>query len=134
METRNLPVTLTTEDLDQRRDKLAALVREHAEVEQEKKDATAAFSKRLKEIDRVIAQVAHEIREKAEYRGVPVTKQKNFRLGVEEIIRTDTYEVVDSRSLHPDERQVHLHDVIKDTADRVNAGELDGEGEAAASD
>jgi len=108
METRNLPVKLTTDEMDQRRDKLAALVREHAAVEEEKKDSTAAYGKQLKKLSTDMSAIAREIRERCENREVRVVIQKNLAAGLEEVTRSDTGEVIDSRALGPDELQADL--------------------------
>lgn len=108
MSTMNLPVKLTHEELDQRRDKIASLIHNKTCVEIEKKTASDVFNKRLKEIDTDIQQQAREIRERAEYREVLVSRETDYKLGVEQVIREDTGEPVDSRPLKSEERQMSI--------------------------
>jgi hypothetical protein len=138
-DTMNLPVALTNDELDQRRDCLANLVAERARVENEKKNNVAEFSKRIKEIESDLYEVAHEIRTRSENRDVVITRRKNFRLGVEEVIRDDTGEIVNSRPLRAEERQMQLGEATvsvmhNDLARRRRAtvASLDEEAERAA--
>jgi hypothetical protein len=121
METRHLPVELTEAELNQRRDILAGLVRDHTHTEVEKKEAATRHANKLKEIQKSMAITAKEIRNKAEDREVPVTRVKNFTLGVEEIRRVDTGEIVDSRALGPDEKQVPMFNASRDDPEMLNA-------------
>jgi len=52
---------------------------------------------------------AREIRTKTECRPVEVRSEKNFARKVEETLRVDTWEVVETRALTPGELQGELH-------------------------
>ena len=60
-----------------------------------------------------MSHVAREIREKAEYREVVVTRNKDIKAGIEDTIRTDTGEVIRTRALTPQEMQAQLFDASK---------------------
>jgi hypothetical protein len=111
METRSLPVKLTQEELDLRRDKLAELVRDISTAEQARSDAASAAKKEIDKLDASAGSIAREIRERSEYRQVEVTREKDYRRRIEEVIRSDTGEVVDSRVLGDDEMQGKLFEV-----------------------
>ncbi len=103
-----LPVKLTDRELDERRDKLAALVREHTEAEQTKKDEAAQWKQKVDAIEKNMSDLAREIRDRAQLRPVEVKRDKHIELGIEELVRVDTFEVVETRSLGPGERQAEL--------------------------
>ena len=50
METQNLPCRLTQTELDERRDQLAQLVRDHTQAEQAKKDAATQHQEKIDEL------------------------------------------------------------------------------------
>ena len=121
METRTLPVKLTPEELDQRRDRLAELVRECNMAKQVKKDHAAVDKKAVDDLEKDKSHIAREIREKAQHVEVQVIKETDIERGVEETIRIDTHEVVSIRRLDPSERQAKLfHDEAKSAAEAVH--------------
>lgn len=111
METRTLPVKLTEEELAQRRDKLAELVRDHTLAEQKKKDEASKHKTIVDKLEECMSAVAREIREKSQYIPVQVSKEVDQGEGVENTIRMDTGEVIATRQLTPQEKQVKLFDV-----------------------
>jgi small-conductance mechanosensitive channel len=116
MDTRSLPVKLTETELTERRDKLAQRVRDLGQAEQEAKDVAAEHKDAIKAIEQDMRLIAREIREKAETRSVEVRKSLDLDAGVEETIRVDTGEVVETRALAPHERQAKLFALDKAAA------------------
>ena len=108
METRNLPCALTETELLERGSQIADLVREYQHADEAKKEAASAAKAELDSLDGQIGAVARELREKKAYRIVEVKREKDFGRNVEEVIRLDTDEVIETRVLDPSERQVEL--------------------------
>lgn len=92
-----------------------------AELETGKKNAAAGFKEKIEGVEMTMARVAREIGERAEYRDVEITKTKDFERNVEEIVRQDTGEVVETRVLHPSERQGELK-ILRDDDDTEAMG------------
>ena len=113
MDTRHLPCKLTDQELAERRDKLAQQVRDLAHAEQAKKDAAAEHKAACELIEKEMSLVAREIRERAEIRPVVVRKETDIEAGIEELIRADTGEVVETRALAPHEKQAKLFAIDK---------------------
>lgn len=124
-DTMNLPVGLTDDELDQRRDRLVNLLREAQLVESEKKMANTAFANKLKDLNDEIHTIAAEVRSREEYRDVSIAKRKNFTLGVLEVFRIDTGEIVDSDPLGPKDRQMDLGDELGDRRRQLENAEAE---------
>lgn len=114
METRTLAVKLTETELDERRDKLAEMVREYTQAEQAKKDAATHHKGIVDGIEEQMSHTAREIREKAQWIPVECRKEIDQEAGVEELIRLDTMEVVETRKLSPHERQAKLFEAKRE--------------------
>lgn len=108
METRTLPVKLTRDELDQRRDQLASTWSEIVGAEQAKTDAASFAAKQIKELKSTAGGIVREIREKAEHRIVECEWATNDERGVKDLVRQDTGEVVETRQLRPEDRQATL--------------------------
>ena len=109
--TQYLPCKLTPFELDLKRDELAA--RMGALEEQERKAAEDA--KRAKDDIKVeqgeIRQLGKEIRDREEYRSVPVKELWNYTTGVITEVRQDTGEELNTRRMaweeqHPQQRLI----------------------------
>ena len=108
MQTRQLKCALTEDQLKQRGTALAAYVHRLHELEAEKKNEAAKLNNKIGSVELAMDRVAIEISERAEYRDVEVTREKDFGRGVEEVIRQDTGEIIETRVLQPQERQGEL--------------------------
>ena len=99
MNTMNLPVRLTTDELLLRSDELATKIRDAADIEREMKAAAAKSKTELGAIETQIAHLARVVREKKELRDVEVFEVKNWERVAMETYRRDTGEFVASRAL-----------------------------------
>ena len=131
METMTLPCQLTSTELDERRDKLVALVAKADALEDEKKMQATAIKGKIETVESEMRDLAYEIRTRKQQRPVEIKRDKDLIRGVEEIIRLDTGEVVETRHLSPHERQgelkllngqVEKHRRIKDQLEKVSEG------------
>lgn len=116
MNTMNLPVRLTTDELLLRGDEMAKKLRDAAEIEVEMKAAAAKSKAELGKVQAEIALLARVVRDKKEYRDVEVFEVKNFERLTMETYRRDTGEFVASRALTPYERNEPLFSVEKESA------------------
>lgn len=114
MEIRMLPVLLNAEELLTKASLLSAKVHELAMEEEDQKDTKAAMKKRVDELNREITDVARIVREKAEPRPVEVHESKNYTRRIVEIVRVDTGEVIDSRPMTEQERNVELFPEVRE--------------------
>lgn len=114
METRMLPVCLNEVELLTKAALLSAKVQELATEEDDQKDAKAAMKKRLDDLNRDITDIAKIVREKAEPRPVEVHESKNYARRIVEVVRVDTGEVVDSRPMTEQERNVDLFPEVRE--------------------
>jgi len=105
VETRYLPCILTEKELLERGQRAAELVSEIASQEEEKKAAAAAAKSKIDALEAQLRDVSREVRTKVERRQVEVRLEKDFDRNVEETVRCDTGEVVETRVLMPQERQ-----------------------------
>lgn len=118
METRNLAVKLTREELEQRADQMATLVAELCDAEDRKKISAKMIGDEIKQIQVQLGDIAAEVRHKEQVREVAVIREKDLHLGFESVIRSDTGEEIERRALEPSERQAELH-LMEDPADTL---------------
>lgn len=111
MDTLTLPCPLTEAELLERGQRISELVREHGAVEEEKRSAASEYKTRLDDLDKQIRDLAVEVRSKSALRPVEVRREKDYERDVEETIRCDTGEVIETRALAPGERQAQLFDI-----------------------
>jgi len=103
-----LPVELTHEELEAKRKELASLFRRDRDAEQEKKDATKRLGEELKSIRQDLDNLEEQCTSGRELREVEVVEQADPNQGIMRVIRIDTGEVVSTRPLTADERQVAM--------------------------
>ncbi len=108
MRTRTLPVRLTEIELTERRDQLAELVRDRNDAKQKAKDQATANKKIVDNLEAEKSRVAREIREKQHYMEVEIFEETYLERGIAELVRADTGEVIETRSITPAERQAKL--------------------------
>ncbi len=93
---RELAVKLTNEDLLEIAIEKAQLEAQLEELETDFGDAKKEWAKRMEDVEKRIAVKGHELRSKEQKRVVDCFER--FRAGLIETIRTDTYEVVETRA------------------------------------
>ena len=108
METATLPCRLSNDEVRERGEKVAELHRQRDALEIKRKETVDLIKAQVNEIDGQIVALCTEIIGKAEWRSVEVKREKDFKRNVEELIRVDTGEVVQTRALTPEERQVEM--------------------------
>lgn len=99
---------LTTTELIERGE---ALARAHQAVRVEKADQKAAKERMkdtLDDLEGEVGRLARIVRDKAEDRAVTCTRVYDFAAGQVQVVREDTGEVVATRAMSEDERQIAL--------------------------
>jgi len=108
VETRMLSVKLTDVELLERGHRVAELWHEIRSEEDAKKQAAAESKRKLDALEEESYQLARQISSRSENRPVEVRRDIDYGRGVEEVMRLDTGEIVETRVLTPAERQVEL--------------------------
>lgn len=108
MNTKHLPVRLTTDELLMRSDELAKKIRERDDVEREMKSAQGAAKRKIDALELDITRLAEVVRERQEDRLVEVTEVKNWLRLTMDTVRIDTGGIVGSRSMSAYERNEAL--------------------------
>ncbi len=108
MNTQNLPVRLTTDELLMRSDELAKTIRERDEAERNMKSAQATAKRKIDTLELDITRLAEIVRDRQENRPVEVTEVKNWLRLTMDTVRVDTGEIVGSRSMSAYERNEAL--------------------------
>lgn len=103
-----LPVVLSERELAARAAELAREVRKGKEVEDEKKTTMADFKARTEAIDMKVRELSEIVDTKQEDRSVECIVDPDYAAGTMVTVRRDTGEVVQSRPMTQDERQIHL--------------------------
>jgi len=105
-ETRHLPCTLTIDEIAAHAAELAIKVRDHDVIEEEKKSANSTFKARLDGLETEMRRLARLVREKKESRDVECMWVADFDAGRVDLVRQDNGEIVDTRAMTPEDRQV----------------------------
>lgn len=95
---------------------LAREVANRAKVEADKKAAMSRFADAIKTSDRLIDQLAEEVRERREMREVAVFERQDLREGRIEVYRGDTGEVIRFRPMEPTDRQAEMFPRVRPAA------------------
>lgn len=105
---RKVRVMLTDDELSQRRNEFAIEQIRINDLEQEKKDTAADYKRRIDEL--MTAQDSREevIKTRTEDRVIDCVSNANFATGMMEYYDASTMNLVDERSLTPEERQLSL--------------------------
>lgn len=106
--TKELLVDITDEDKDGRKNRLADVVLELAEIDAKKAEAMSGFNKELKDKRKEMNALAAAIRTGQEKKELDCFERFDFRRNVVETRRSDTEEVIDERAMTMDERQERL--------------------------
>lgn len=105
IETRQLPVALTQQELLDRGERVADIQRQLDDAEAALKAYKSAHKSQVEGLDATRRHLSHEIRHKQEIRQVEVDIRKNWDEARVETWRCDTGELVSSRPMTPSERQ-----------------------------
>ena len=125
---RNLRVILTVDQVAERADRLAHLMKER----DNKVEMAAAAAKHAKseiaELEAASRRLSAEVRDKACYQAVPCTRVFDYRRGLVTETRTDTGEVIDERAMTEEERQMAFDGTGGSGAgDKPTGGDIDGD-------
>ena len=103
-----LPVRLTDgEVLDVSR-KSAELHRQRGYIEDEKKESASLYEGKIEALDKEISEMQNVIRSQQEWRTVQCEKKMHFDIGQVTITRLDTGDIVETRPMTREERQMSL--------------------------
>ncbi len=122
MNTQNLPVHLTTDELLMRSDELAQKIRERDDTERAMKSAQGNAKRKIDALELDITRLAHVVRERKEDRPVEVTAVKNWLRLTMDTVRIDTGELVGSRSMSAYERNEALPFAADDAPRNLEGG------------
>jgi phosphoketolase len=107
-ETKLLPCALTQQELLERGQRAAELVNQIASEEEVRSAAGKASKEKINGFEIELRAVGYEIRTKKEMRDVEIERVKDLGRKVEEVIRLDTGEIVETRALAPHELQAEM--------------------------
>lgn len=126
---RELPVPLTDEELKERGQELAEKMREVDQAEQAKKDAAAHHKQIVERLTAEASDMARVIRAGKVERSVKCYTEHDLEKEVARVVRCDTGEVVETRTLSRDElNDLRQGKLFKEPAPAAE-GEGEGEGE-----
>ena len=108
VKTRLLPCRLTEEEIDLRARLNSNKMQELLNAEQAAKDVAAEWKEKVKGIRANVQDLTTVVNTGVEFRDVEVYERQNHTDGTVEIIRRDTHEVIDTRSMKAHERQHRL--------------------------
>lgn len=97
-ETRFLQVPLTSDEIRERGEQLANLIKERDELEVEQKATRDRMKSAMDSVEGRIHRIARVVNERVEERSVQVELRCNLALGLVEEVRIDTGEIVTSRA------------------------------------
>jgi hypothetical protein len=116
-ETKDLPVVLTNRELRVRADELAKTVDHVKHIKAEKKANATKFKTQIEEAEGKIGDLATVVKERKELRPVEVVWEANYERSTMELVRLDTGEAIQVRSMTDKERQRQLFPVEERTED-----------------
>lgn len=111
---KNLKCKLTTDEKALISERVVELVSKKEEVERQKAAASAHHGGKLKEIWSEIAELSQRHREGEEYREVECYTEFHWDEGVAKVIRSDNFEMISSRVITDNERQMNLDEIEPD--------------------
>lgn len=107
-----LPVALTDADLRERHARILEIITELATVREEARAEAAARREHVKSLDEELQRIASETRRGCVEREVQCAEQLDMDTLEARLVRLDTGEVLQTRALSPDERQLSLADIV----------------------
>lgn len=84
------------------------MVKNIEDVESEKGETTKRLGQKIKDLTKELQLVAEEVRAGQKWVEVEVARTKDIKRGVEETVRVDTGEVIETRRLSPAEMQLDM--------------------------
>ena len=107
-EIRHLPVRLTDEEWREKAGELATVVQDVAVEEGRQNDLRAQMKSRMTQLTARQSLLASVVHRKEEIREVVVEYRPDYERKTLDEVRTDTWEILNSRRLRDDELQGHL--------------------------
>ncbi len=108
---RTLPVKLTVPELIERGYMLADQQVKAREIEAEKKTVADEYKASLETAGKEINRLTRIVHQKAEERPVKCRENRDYKRSVIEVVRLDTFEIVDSRVMTEAERQREIAEI-----------------------
>ncbi len=105
---RTLPCLLTPEQSRQASSKAAEKLLERERLEAELKTVTADLRARIREANKAFYEAVLSASKGTEEREVECEQRTDYKLGVVEVTRLDTKDIVEARELRADEKQLEL--------------------------
>lgn len=126
--TRELACRMTAPEKAVKSDQLVAALQDKDALEDRKKASADEFKSLITDKDRAIKKLTREVATGVEYREVDCGEVLVFARNQVDLVRLDTGEVVDSRTMRPEERQEAMDfagpsDDEQDEADNDDAAE-----------
>lgn len=116
-----LRVEFTPEELTEKAHAMATAIQNLAQIDDDRKTASAEFSARMKEVKGKIDKLSNEITRKHRMEDVDCEWYLNCPTeGMKVLVRLDTHETIDTRLMIPSDFQLTLADVCKD-ADKTTS-------------
>ncbi len=112
----DLPVALKNDERLQFADKMAEVANQIDELQLERANFLRTSTDRIREARQEQARLAGIVGTRHETRKVPVTESFNLSDGTYTKTRNDTGEIIDLRSLTPEEKQLSLLDAPRNDA------------------
>ncbi len=112
-ECRLLPCVLSDAEIQARGEELAEAELARQRLVAEKKAAAEAFKGPIAEQVDLISKLSKEISEEVEMRDVEVSHRPDFENGVVDVVRMDTGEVVESRAMTDEDRQITMDVTVR---------------------
>lgn len=106
--TRKLFCKLTEEEANERARSAATILGRRDEIEQKLKAEQATGKANVKTLEQELRQLSTAAREKQELRDVECVWQRDDASWQMNLVRTDTYEIIESRPQTTEERQLAL--------------------------
>lgn len=107
-ETRVLDVKLTREEIEQRSKELAGAIKEHDRVDEDRKAAAATAKLTIDRLNTQIRQLSRAVELGSEPQEVACEWFADQRRMVMNLVRLDTHEIVSTRSMTNEERQLEF--------------------------
>lgn len=102
---RELPVELTSAEIEEKAQELARLTVEYSDTDAQRKVDHASYTLRLKSLDTQLNDVAKVIKARAVVRPVECEQRKVFEQNLVQVVRLDTGAVISERGMTVEERQ-----------------------------
>lgn len=119
--TEMLPCELSGNEIRERGERMALVVRQIDSLEEEKAAVSARISAKIKQLKPDVSDLAQQITSGQEVREVVVEYRKNFKEGTLETVNVKTGELVRERTLTEAERQLHIIDDAPSAATEPDA-------------